>query len=199
MKTQVHGAHRLSVAGAMVLLLALPGAAWSQRGGHHGGGHSSHHGGSHYGGSHHGGSHYGGHHYGYPSFHGYLSFYSYPYYSYSYGYPYAYGYPYGYSYDRPYDRGYSSSYQDSYDDPPARTVSGDLGLLHVEVMPRDASVYLDDRFVGTGRELAAAEDLELEPGEHVLEVVRPGYQTRVRHFTIEPGRRIGQQLDLDPH
>lgn len=195
MKTQVHGAHRLSVAGAMVLLLALPGAAWSQRGGHHGGGHSSHHGGSHYGGSHYGGHHYGGHHYGYPSFHGYLSFYSYPYYSYSYGYP----YPYGYSYDRPYDRGYSSSYQDSYDDRPARTVSPDLGLLHVEVMPRDASVYLDDRFVGTGRELAAAEDLELEPGEHVLEVVRPGYQTRVRHFTIEPGRRIGQQLDLDPH
>jgi archaellum component FlaG (FlaF/FlaG flagellin family) len=49
--------------------------------------------------------------------------------------------------------------------------TGELRLL---VDPRDASVYVDGEFRGTGRE---ASTLTLAPGRHRVEVVRPGYRT----------------------
>ena len=51
------------------------------------------------------------------------------------------------------------------------TVSGEL---HLQIEPVDASVYVDGEFQGTGRE---ATTLSLAPGQHRVEVVRPGYRT----------------------
>ncbi len=48
------------------------------------------------------------------------------------------------------------------------------GELRLQVSPVDASVYVDGEFRGTGREAAT---LALAPGQHRVEVVRPGYRT----------------------
>jgi hypothetical protein len=68
------------------------------------------------------------------------------------------------------------------------------GRLRLEVLPEDASVYLDGRFLGTGRELAGLRaGLMVDPGEHRIEVVRPGHRSSTR--TVEVG--AGAELELD--
>ncbi len=47
--------------------------------------------------------------------------------------------------------------------------------------PDDASVYLDDRFLGSARELRT---LALSPGPHRVEVVRPGFRTVERTVQV---------------
>lgn len=68
----------------------------------------------------------------------------------------------------------------------------------VRVEPVDASVYLDGRFVGTGDELAARRSgLSVAAGDHLLEVVRPGYQSRKVEFRAEAGEELELQVELD--
>ena len=67
------------------------------------------------------------------------------------------------------------------------------GLLTLNVNPADASVYVDGRFVGSARQTG---QLELRPGRHRVEVVRPGYRTAERDLTIEIGRMQTLSLDL---
>ena len=67
------------------------------------------------------------------------------------------------------------------------------GLLTLNVTPADASVYLDGRFVGSARQTG---ELELRPGRHRVEVVRPGYRTAERELAIETGRTQTLSLDL---
>ena len=67
------------------------------------------------------------------------------------------------------------------------------GLLTLNVTPADASVYVDGRFVGSARQTG---ELELRPGRHRVEVVRPGYRTGERDVTIETGRTQALSLDL---
>jgi hypothetical protein len=57
------------------------------------------------------------------------------------------------------------------------------GELRLDVYPRDASVYVDGEFRGTGREAAT---LDLAPGTHQVEVVRPGYRTAEREVEVVP-------------
>ena len=81
-------------------------------------------------------------------------------------------------------------------EPPAGLVSdGNAapGLLTLNVTPADASVYVDGRFVGSARQTG---DLELRPGRHRVEVVRPGYRTAERDLTIETGRTQTLSLAL---
>ena len=57
-----------------------------------------------------------------------------------------------------------------------RQSASDLAELVLDVRPDDASVYLDGRFVGTGRDVSTAtEPLVIEPGEHRLQVVHPDF------------------------
>jgi hypothetical protein len=46
--------------------------------------------------------------------------------------------------------------------------------LRLRITPQDASVYVDGRFYGTARDSSR---LDLAPGRHRVEVVRPGYHT----------------------
>lgn len=72
------------------------------------------------------------------------------------------------------------------------------GRLHLEIEPRDAAVYLDGRFLGTGDELAGVHaGLIVDPGEHALEVVRPGYASRTVTFTSEPGEEVEVSVELE--
>jgi hypothetical protein len=59
---------------------------------------------------------------------------------------------------------------------------GAPGLLRLVVTPDDASVYVDGRFFGSARQSG---EIELAPGPHRVEVVRPGYRTVEREVMIE--------------
>ena len=60
----------------------------------------------------------------------------------------------------------------------------------MSIRPEDASVYVDGKFRGTGRELRR---LALPPGSHQIEVVRPGFKVFEREVEIPSSRA----LDLD--
>jgi hypothetical protein len=64
---------------------------------------------------------------------------------------------------------------------PERAEPSASGKLHLQVSPVDASVYVDGEFRGTGRE---ATMLALPPGQHRVEVVRPGYRTAERDIEV---------------
>lgn len=75
----------------------------------------------------------------------------------------------------------------------AETVPGRVDL---SVEPGEASVYLDGRFVGTGRELSGG--LPVASGEHVVEVVLPGYEQETVRFTVTPGAEAAVDVRLEP-
>jgi hypothetical protein len=76
----------------------------------------------------------------------------------------------------------------------SRDVRRDPGRIHLTVAPEDASVYLDGRLLGSGSELAGLHaGLLVDPGQHSLEVVRPGFQPRELDF----GVASGEDLDLE--
>ena len=78
---------------------------------------------------------------------------------------------------------------------------GEPARVHLEIAPEDASVYLDGRFIGTGRELARLRSgLIVDAGLHTIEVVRPGYEPTERSIEVEPGgeERIDVELEERP-
>lgn len=63
--------------------------------------------------------------------------------------------------------------------------------VRLTVEPEDASVYLDGRFVGTGEQIADhLGALLVSAGEHVLEVVHPGYEARELTFRVDEGEEL---------
>ncbi|KAB2953185.1 MAG: PEGA domain-containing protein, partial [Thermoanaerobaculia bacterium] len=72
------------------------------------------------------------------------------------------------------------------------------GRLRLEIRPDDASVYLDGRFLGTGRELASLRaGLIVDPGPHTIEVVRPGREAASRRIEIDSGRETAVEITLE--
>jgi hypothetical protein len=85
---------------------------------------------------------------------------------------------------------------------PAREESLDAraepGRLVLDIRPDDASVYLDGRFLGTGRELAGLRSgLIVDPGPHTIEVVRPGLEAAKRQIEVESGRETEVEITLE--
>ncbi len=78
-----------------------------------------------------------------------------------------------------------------------RDVPGTPGRLQLAVTPSDASVYLDGRFVGRGKEIAEDQHgLAIEPGEHLLEVVRPGHEPESLAFDATSGEIVELEVRL---
>ncbi|MEO8197042.1 MAG: PEGA domain-containing protein [Thermoanaerobaculia bacterium] len=74
---------------------------------------------------------------------------------------------------------------------------GEPGSLKLGIEPGDASVYLDGRFLGTGRELARLRSgLIVDPGEHRIEVVRPGRQSQEKTFSVAAGEEVRLDIEL---
>jgi hypothetical protein len=74
-----------------------------------------------------------------------------------------------------------------------------VGRLLLTIRPPDAAVYLDGHFLGTAGELAQlSAGLVVEPGRHVLELVRPGYQTEEVPVTVPADEQIEVDLELRP-
>ena len=72
------------------------------------------------------------------------------------------------------------------------------GRLALAIQPDDASVYLDGRFLGTGRELASLRaGLIVDPGTHTIEVVRPGREAATRYVQIVSGRETRIEVSLE--
>ena len=71
---------------------------------------------------------------------------------------------------------------------------GSRGSLALRVWPADASVYLDGEFRGTGRQLRT---LDMAPGSHRVEIVRPGFPTFQREVEIRAGRTEDLQVTLE--
>ena len=71
---------------------------------------------------------------------------------------------------------------------------GDSGLA-LEVEPADAAVYVD------GQQVTAVFDghvtMELEPGDHRLEIVKPGYQIFSGRVVLRPGQSQQLRVRLD--
>lgn len=72
------------------------------------------------------------------------------------------------------------------------------GRLVLSVEPEDASVYLDGRYLGTGRDLARLHaGLLIASGDHRLEIVRPGFEDRAVEFSIEAGEEERIEVGLE--
>jgi hypothetical protein len=65
------------------------------------------------------------------------------------------------------------------------------------VTPDDASVYLDDRFLGTAEELNAGRGTRIEPGRHTVTVVRPGFKTRAVDVDVKETGSLSVTVDLE--
>ncbi len=73
-----------------------------------------------------------------------------------------------------------------------------VGRLHLTVDPDDASVYLDGVFLGLARELSQlSAGLVVAPGDHVLQIVRPGYEDESEDFSVESEESIEIEIALD--
>jgi hypothetical protein len=68
------------------------------------------------------------------------------------------------------------------------------GRLELTIRPEDASVYVDGAFRGSARE---ASTLELAPGKHRIEIVRPGYRTHEQEVDVAPGETTEVKVDLE--
>jgi hypothetical protein len=72
--------------------------------------------------------------------------------------------------------------------------SEDTGTVRLTVEPRDATIYIDGEFRGPARELRR---LELQPGRHRIEVVRPGFRTVERDVEVKSGRSEELEVRLE--
>lgn len=71
--------------------------------------------------------------------------------------------------------------------------------LKVEVTPGDASVYLDGRFLGTVADLQRLHSgILVDPGEHTLSAVRPGYEESELEFEAVASEEVVLRIDLQP-
>lgn len=75
---------------------------------------------------------------------------------------------------------------------------GESAQVRLLSIPPEAVVYIDDKFVGSGTDLAKSEGLILvDPGSHNLQVLRPGYKEQVIPFKVGEGQSLDLQVDLN--
>ena len=75
---------------------------------------------------------------------------------------------------------------------------GEPARLRLTIAPGDASVYLDGHFLGVASELNERQGgILVDPGEHVLEVVRPGYSSREIQFDAGSGKKLELDIGLE--
>ncbi len=79
-----------------------------------------------------------------------------------------------------------------------RDVRGEPGRLRLSITPSDATVYLDGRLLGSGQELSRLRaGLIVEPGRHLLEVVRPGFESKELEVRVEEGEDLELAVQLN--
>ncbi|MEM9593624.1 MAG: PEGA domain-containing protein [Acidobacteriota bacterium] len=82
--------------------------------------------------------------------------------------------------------------------PPRAAGPDEMGRLFLRAWPADAAVYLDGHFLGVADELyQLSAGLLVEPGEHVLQIMRPGFGVEERTIDVPPGDRLELELELE--
>ena len=76
----------------------------------------------------------------------------------------------------------------------AEAPGGRTGNLRVRIWPGDASVYVDGEFRGTAKQTRS---LDLRPGTHRIEIVRPGFETAQREVEIDGGESHDLEVRLE--
>ena len=76
--------------------------------------------------------------------------------------------------------------------------AGNLARMRFKVTPADAAVYVDDRYLGAGEDLAAnTRGVVTIPGTHTITVARPGYKTKTVDITARIGAPVNVVVDLE--
>ena len=76
----------------------------------------------------------------------------------------------------------------------AEPPTGTDGGVRLRVEPRDATVYVDDTYRGTARDLPA---LRLPAGRHRVQLVRPGFRPLEKEFDVEANRTIDLEVSME--
>jgi hypothetical protein len=71
--------------------------------------------------------------------------------------------------------------------------AGNRARMRFKVTPEDAAVYIDDKYLGAGEDLAGnPRGVVTDPGTHTITIARPGYKTKTVNITV----RIGAPVDV---
>ena len=71
--------------------------------------------------------------------------------------------------------------------------------LRIQVTPRQTEVFLDGYFAGTVDDFDGIfQRLNVEPGEHEVELYLPGHRSVTRRVYLQPGRSSNIRLSMEP-
>jgi hypothetical protein len=81
---------------------------------------------------------------------------------------------------------------------PVPRPSGNRARMRFKVTPGDAAVYVDDKYLGAGEDLAAnPRGVVTDPGTHTITVARPGYKTKTVDITVRIGAPVDVVMELE--
>jgi hypothetical protein len=81
--------------------------------------------------------------------------------------------------------------------PDARDLRIEPARVSFVIEPADASVYLNGKLIGSAAELQQSDKLLIDAGEHTLEVIRPGYKPHKQTFSVESGKTLNLDVNLE--
>jgi hypothetical protein len=78
--------------------------------------------------------------------------------------------------------------------------AGNRARMRFKVTPEDAAVYIDDKYLGAGEDLAAnPRGVVTDPGTHTITVARPGYKTKTVNITVRIGAPVDVVVELEKY
>ena len=97
----------------------------------------------------------------------------------------------------PPDERVSEEYMDVRPEPLPRPARN-RARMRFKVTPEDAAVYVDDRYLGAGEDLAAnPRGVVTDPGTHTITVTRPGYKSKTVDVTVRIGAPVDVVVELE--
>jgi hypothetical protein len=76
--------------------------------------------------------------------------------------------------------------------------AGNRARMRFKVTPEDAAVYVDDKYLGAGEDLAAnPRGVVTDPGTHLITVTRPGYKSKTVDVTVRIGAPVDVVVELE--
>lgn len=80
----------------------------------------------------------------------------------------------------------------------ASVITDERGLVRIEVLPADATVQIDGKFVARADELSRLHGaLPLTLGRHLVEVLRPGYRSERVEISVQRDAVLELKFDLE--